>query len=53
MAAQKHKKKMLENQKRGSSKELFLPGNYFQNMSTENFSKKHPNFGGLEIHNGG
>ena len=52
MAAQKHKKKLLENKKTGSSKELFLPGNDFRNMSTENISKKHPNFEDLEIHNG-
>ena len=41
-------RKLLENQKARGLKELFLPENDFQNISTENFPKKHPNFGGLE-----
>ena len=53
MAVQKHKKKIVRKSKNGDSKELFLPENDSQNSSTENFSKIHPNFGGLEIHNGG
>ena len=44
---------MLENQKIGGSKELFLPEDDFQNSSTENLSKKHASFGGLDIYNGG
>ena len=39
---------LSENQKTGSSKELFLPENDFQTSSTKFFSKKHPDFGGLE-----
>ena len=40
--------KLLENQKTGGSKELFLHENDFQNSSTKNITKKHPDFGGLE-----
>ena len=39
---------MLENQKTGSSKELFLPNNDFQNSSLKMFPKKHADIGGLE-----
>ena len=40
--------RLLENQKTGGSKELFLPKSDFQNRSTKFFLKKHPDFGGLE-----
>ena len=55
MVVQKRKKKkkiVRKSKKQGDSNELFLPGNDSQNSSTENFSKIHPNFGGIEIHNG-
>ena len=41
-------KKLLENQKTGGSRDLFLPENYFQASSTKNFSKNYPDFAGLE-----
>ena len=41
--------RLLENQKTGGSRELFLPENDFQTSSAVNFpKKKHPDFGGLE-----
>ena len=40
--------RLLENQKTGGYKELFLPKNDFQNSSTKIFAKKHPDCGGLE-----
>ena len=40
--------RLLENQKTGSSRELFLPAHDFQTSSTKIFQKKHPDFGGLE-----
>ena len=39
--------RLLEIQRIGGSRELFLPENDFQNSSTKSFQKKHPNFGGL------
>ena len=41
-------KRLLQIQKTGGSRELFLPENDFQTSSTVNFSKKYPDFGGLE-----
>ena len=40
--------RLLENQKTGGSRELFLPENDFQTSSTKIFQKKHLDFGGLE-----
>ena len=40
--------KLLENQKTGGFWELFLSENDFQASSTKRFSKKHPDFRGLE-----
>ena len=40
--------RLLENQKRGGSREPFLPENYFQTSSTKFFLKRHSDFGGLE-----
>ena len=41
-------KRLLQIQETGGSRELFLPENDFQTISTVNFSKKYPDFGGLE-----
>ena len=41
--------RLLENQKTGGSRELFLPENYFQASSTKVFPKKHLDFGGLDM----
>ena len=40
--------RLLENPKTGASRDLFLPESDFKTSSTVNFSKKHPDFGGLE-----
>ena len=40
--------KLLENQEKGGSRELFLPENVFQTSSTKICLKKHPYFGDLE-----
>ena len=40
--------RLLENQKIGDSRELFLPENDFQTSSIKNFPKKHPDFGRLK-----
>ena len=40
--------RLIEYQKAGGSRELFLPENDFQTSSAVNFQKKHPDFGGLE-----
>ena len=39
---------LLQIGKTGGSRELFMPENDFQTSSTVNFSKKYPDFGGLE-----
>ena len=41
-------RRLLENQKTGGSRELFLPENDFQTRSTKYFLKKPSDFGGLE-----
>ena len=41
-------KRLLQIQKRGGSRELFLPENDFQPSSTVKFSKNYRDFGGLE-----
>ena len=40
--------RLLENQRAGGSKELFLPKIDFKTCSAVNFPKKHPDFGGQE-----
>ena len=40
--------RLLENQKTGGSRELFLPENDFQTSSTKIFPIKHPDFADLE-----
>ena len=40
--------RLLETQKTGSSRELFLPENDCWTSSTKKFPKEHPDFGGLE-----
>ena len=40
--------RILENPKRGTSTELFLPKNDFKTSSTVNFSKNRQDFGELE-----
>ena len=40
---------LSESPKPESSTELYLPENDFKTCYTVNFSKKHPDFGGLEI----
>ena len=39
--------KLLKNQEKGGSRELFLPENIFQTSSTKIFLKRHSFFGGL------
>ena len=41
-------KQLLQIQKTGGSRELILPENDFPTSSRVNFSKKYPDFGGLE-----
>ena len=40
--------RLLQHPKSGGFRELFLPQNDFKTCSTENFPKKHPDFGDLE-----
>ena len=40
--------RLLEYSKTGASRDLFLPESDFKTSSAVNFSKKHPDFGGLE-----
>ena len=40
--------RLLENQKEGGSRDIFLPENDFQTSSVINFQEKHPDFGSLE-----
>ena len=42
-------KRLLQIQKTGGSRELFLPKNDFKTSATVNFSQKYPEFRGLEI----
>ena len=41
-------RRLLQNPKTKGFRELFLPENDFKTCSTENFPKKHSDFGGLE-----
>ena len=44
-------RRLLENPKTRALRELFLPEDYFKTCSAVNFSKRHPDFGGLETKN--